>query len=163
MISPLIKFYNLKITYDLNILKRNQSLSNLNSKLISRFNSLLLKVRPDCVVVQGDTSTAFACSLTSFYNKIKLFHVEAGLRTGNIYAPWPEEINRVFISKLAFHHFAPTKEARQNLIKESIPKSHISITGNTVIDALFQTLQKLKSEKKHRVRLEKKYRFLKKK
>ena len=161
LIAPLIKFYSLKINYDLKILKKNQSLSELNAKLIVKFNSLLLKVKPDCVVVQGDTSTAYACALTSFYNKVKLFHVEAGLRTGNIYAPWPEEINRIFISKLASHHFAPTKEAKRNLINENISISDITITGNTVIDALFQTLKKIKKDKRYSLRLAKKYKFLK--
>jgi UDP-N-acetylglucosamine 2-epimerase (non-hydrolysing) len=160
MLIPLINFYDLSIDYDLNILKKEQSLSELTSRLLNKFDKLLLKVKPNCTIVQGDTSTAFACALSSFYNKIKVFHIEAGLRTNNIFSPWPEELNRLYISKIASHHFAPTSIARTNLIKEGVLKKNISVTGNTVIDILFQTLKKINDNSELLFQYKKKFSFI---
>ena len=106
-------------------------------------------MKPDLVLVHGDTTTTFSVSLASFYNKIPVGHVEAGLRTGNINSPWPEEANRKLTSVIADYHFAPTEEAKKNLLHEGVKDSLIFVTGNTVIDALFWTQEKIKSEKRY--------------
>jgi len=160
MLKPLISFYNLSIDYDLNILKKNQSLSDLTSRLMKKFNHALVELRPDCIIVQGDTSTAFTCALTSFYNDIKVFHIEAGLRTNNIYSPWPEELNRSYITKISNHHFAPTQRAKLNLLNENVAGKNISVTGNTVIDILFKTLKKIKENSALKAIYKKKFNFL---
>jgi len=147
LIKPFLKFYNIKIDHDLNVLKKGQSLSLLSAQLIKKFDRVVKKIKPDCVIVQGDTSTSFIGSLTAFYNHVKIFHIEAGLRTYNIFSPWPEEINRQFISKLSSHHFAPTQLARENLIKEGFISKDITLTGNTVIDLLFITLNSINKNK----------------
>ena len=146
--------------FDLNILKKNQSLSSITSKIISRFEEVLKKVDPNCVIVQGDTNTAFACALAAFYNKIKIIHIEAGLRTNNIFSPWPEKINRKYISVIADFNFAPTKSAKANLVNEGISSNKISITGNTVIDLLFITLEMIGASKKIQNFLNKKFYYL---
>ena len=160
LLEPLLNFYKLRVHFDLNILKKNQSLSSITSKIISRFEEVLKKVDPNCVIVQGDTNTAFACALAAFYNKIKIIHIEAGLRTNNIFSPWPEEINRKYISVIADFNFAPTKSAKANLVNEGISSNKISITGNTVIDLLFITLEMIDASKKIQNFLNKKFYYL---
>ncbi len=160
LMDPLIKFYKLKIDYNLNILRTNQSLASILSKISAKLDKILEKNKPHCVIVQGDTSTSFGCALISFYHKTKIFHIEAGLRTFNIFSPWPEEINRKFISGIADFNFAPTQTAKKNLILEGVPKSKILVTGNTVIDLLHITLKKIYSNSKLTNFYKSKYNFL---
>lgn len=144
MLDQVIAFFNIKVDYDLNIMKPNQTLHQLTADLIANItNEILLKESFDYVFVQGDTSTVLAGSLAAFYQKIKVIHIEAGLRSGNMHSPFPEEANRVLTSKLAEFHFCPTENSKQNLISENISKN-VYVVGNTVIDALFLGLEKVK-------------------
>ncbi|QCT93952.1 UDP-N-acetylglucosamine 2-epimerase (non-hydrolyzing) [Caminibacter mediatlanticus TB-2] len=148
MLDQVLKFFEIKTNYDLNIMKRNQDLYDITSNILLKMRDVLRDFRPDIVLVHGDTTTTFATSLAAFYEKIKIGHIEAGLRTYNIYSPWPEEANREMVGILANYHFVPTKTSAQNLIKEGKNKEDIIITGNTVIDALFLVLEKIKKNKK---------------
>ena len=143
MVLPLINFFGLTIHYSLDLMRTNQSLAGLTSKSIEAIDEYLEKVKPDLVIVQGDTTTAMSAATAAFYRKIKIGHVEAGLRTHDINSPFPEEFNRVTISKVADFHFAPTKQSLQNLIQEKVNTSSIFVTGNTVIDALLFTKEKI--------------------
>lgn len=144
MLDQVISFFDIKVDYDLNIMKPNQTLHQLTADLISKItNEILLKETFDYVFVQGDTTTVLAGSLAAFYQKIKVIHIEAGLRSGNILSPFPEEANRVLTSKLAEFHFCPTENSKQNLVVENISKN-IFVVGNTVIDALFLGLEKVR-------------------
>jgi UDP-N-acetylglucosamine 2-epimerase (non-hydrolysing) len=147
MLDQVLKIFDIKPDVDLNIMKTNQPLAVLTSRVIKLLDEYLKNSRPDLLLVQGDTTTVFAASLAAFYHKIKIGHIEAGLRTWNKFSPYPEEINRVLTTKLADIHFAPTKLAKENLIKEGIEESRIFVTGNTVIDALFIALNKMKNMK----------------
>lgn len=142
MLDPFLKLFGIKPDYDLNIMKPDQTLFDITTKTLSGLKDVLEAERPDIVLVQGDTTTAFAASLAAFYLKIKLGHVEAGLRSGNKYKPFPEEINRRLIDHLADLHFAPTKRARENLLAEGVRDESIFVTGNTVVDALFIILER---------------------
>jgi UDP-N-acetylglucosamine 2-epimerase (non-hydrolysing) len=113
-----------------------QSLAGLTARAVTRLDRFLTECRPDLLLIQGDTTTAFAAALTAFYHRVSVGHVEAGLRTGNLYSPWPEEANRVLVSRLAAIHFPPTAQARDNLLREGVPADRLYLTGNTVIDAL---------------------------
>lgn len=144
MLDQVISFFDIKVDYDLNIMKPNQTLHQLTSDLISKItNEILLQENFDYVFVQGDTTTVLAGSLAAFYQKIKIIHIEAGLRSGNMHSPFPEEANRVLTSKLAEFHFCPTENSKQNLEVENI-SDHVFVVGNTVIDALFLGLEKVK-------------------
>ncbi len=147
MLNQVLTLFEVKPDYDFNIMKTNQTLFELSSSILINIEKVLSEFNPDLVLVQGDTTTAFIVSLASFYKKNMVAHIEAGLRTGNLYAPWPEEANRRLISILASYHFAPTKISRDNLIKESINKNKIYVTGNTGIDTLFFILKKFKINK----------------
>jgi UDP-N-acetylglucosamine 2-epimerase (non-hydrolysing) len=138
--------FNINPDYDLNLMKYKQSLSELTSSLIVRISEILDKENPDLVLVHGDTTTTMAASLAAFYAKIKVGHIEAGLRTNNIYSPFPEEVNRQIIGRIASYHFAPTKSASNNLISENISKKNIFIVGNTVIDSLLFAVKRVKSK-----------------
>lgn len=142
MLKQALELFNIKATTDLDIMHINQSLTMLTSRLLSNVDTFLLTEKPDMVLVQGDTTTVMAVSLTCFYHHIPIGHIEAGLRTGDIYNPFPEEANRVIVSKFARWHFAPTERARSNLLKEGISEKNIVVTGNTVIDALLMTAKK---------------------
>ncbi|MEC9367811.1 MAG: UDP-N-acetylglucosamine 2-epimerase (non-hydrolyzing) [Pseudomonadota bacterium] len=124
--------------HDLNLMRAKPSLADITSDVLIRIGEVLDKEKPDRVLVQGDTTTTMATALAAYYRKIPVGHVEAGLRSGNNYSPWPEEINRKIVGAIADMHFAPTEQARQNLLRENIPESQIHVTGNTVIDALFE-------------------------
>ena len=141
MLDPIIEIFGLDVDYDLNIMEPDQTLSMITSKTITGMEPVLEKTKPDMVLVHGDTSTAFAAALAAFYRKIPVGHVEAGLRTGNRYSPYPEEMNRRLISEIAEMHFSPTKSNAENLRRESVT-GDIFITGNTVIDALHTTVSK---------------------
>ena len=140
MLEQVINFFQLSVDYDLSIMEHNQTLFKISSKIIERIEPVLEEFQPDLIFVQGDASSAFLGALAGFYKKIKIAHVEAGLRSYNKYAPFPEEINRVLISHIADYHFAPTKKAKENLLKEGI-KKNVWVVGNTVIDALFLALK----------------------
>lgn len=145
MLDQILHIFRLKPDYDLNIMKSNQSLFDVASNALIKFEAILKKVDPDIVVVQGDTTTSFIAGLAAYFLKIPIGHVEAGLRTNDKYQPFPEEINRRLISSIADMHFAPTQTAFENLIKENIDKTNIFITGNTVIDALLMTVKRAKN------------------
>jgi len=136
MLDQVLKLFKISPDYDLNIMRDKQSLSDLTSRLISSIDRVFKKEKFDATLVQGDTTSTFAGALVAFYNKCPVAHIEAGLRTKNVYNPFPEEINRRLSSSLANYHFPPTKKAKNNLINEGIPDENIVITGNTVIDAL---------------------------
>jgi len=142
MVEPFLEIFDLKPDYDLHVMQENQPLAGLTARLLVRLDKVLEAEAPDWVIVQGDTTTAMAASLAAFYRKIKVGHVEAGLRTEDKYNPFPEEINRRLISHLADLHFAPTPRARENLLKEGLDRQRIFVTGNTVVDALRMILKK---------------------
>ena len=147
MLDSVLELFGLVPDMDLELMRPNQSLGTLTAGAIEKLDAYFQIEKPDAVVVQGDTTTVFAASLTAFYHKIPIAHVEAGLRTGNMLSPWPEEANRVLTTRLAHWHFCPTELNRDNLLKEGVPAEQIYITGNTVIDTLFWSLEKLKEEK----------------
>ena len=141
MLDPFLKLFQIKIHFDLNVMKPHQTLSDLTASILVKVRSVLEQVKPDLVFVQGDTTSAMAGALASFYEKIPVAHIEAGLRSGHMLKPFPEEMNRKLIGSLAACHFAPTELSRQNLMREGVASEHIFVTGNTVIDALFYTLK----------------------
>jgi len=147
MLDQVLEIFDIKPDYDLNIMKPNQDLYDITSNILLGIKKVLDDFKPDLVLVHGDTTTTFATTLASFYKKIAVGHIEAGLRTGNIYSPWPEEANRKLTGVLAKYHFAPTNTAKENLLKEGIKEENIIVTGNTVIDALFLALEKIKQDK----------------
>jgi len=142
MVEPFLEIFDLKPDYDLHVMQENQPLAGLTARLLVRLDKVLEAEAPDWVIVQGDTTTAMAASLAAFYRRIKVGHVEAGLRTEDKYNPFPEEINRRLISHLADLHFAPTPRARENLLREGLDRRAILVTGNTVVDALHMILKK---------------------
>jgi UDP-N-acetylglucosamine 2-epimerase (non-hydrolysing) len=136
MLDQVLDIFEIKPDYDLNIMQPGQDLYDVSSRILLGMREVLAKVKPDMVLVHGDTSTSTFAALAAFYQQIPVGHVEAGLRTYNIYSPWPEEMNRQLNGHLCTWHFAPTETARQNLLKEHVDDKHIVVTGNTVIDAL---------------------------
>tara|TARA_B100001057_G_C22831170_1_gene943453 strand:- start:926 stop:2083 length:1158 start_codon:yes stop_codon:yes gene_type:complete len=147
MLFQVLSIFNIKPDYDLKVMRENQSFFELTSNILIKMKKILKKVKPDLVIVHGDTISTFAVSLASFYLKIKVAHVEAGLRTHNIYSPYPEELNRQLVSKIADFHFAPTALSKKNLISENIDSKKILVTGNTVIDSLQNTVNLISSNK----------------
>lgn len=143
MLDQVLDIFDLKPDYDLNIMKPNQSLTQLTASALEGVGRVIDDARPDWVIVQGDTTTAFAAALAAFYRKVKVAHVEAGLRSGNIFAPWPEETNRQMVGRLTTLHFPPTQGSSENLRREAVPDDAIAVTGNTVIDALQWVAAKL--------------------
>ena len=146
MLDQVLDFFNIHPDYDLNLMKKNQNLYNLTSDIIVGLKDILEDFKPDFVFVHGDTTTTMAASIASFYNGAKVCHVEAGLRTFNKFSPFPEEINRQLTSRIADFHFAPTLKSKNNLINENIREANILVTGNTVIDALLMSIEKVKSK-----------------
>lgn len=136
LLTQVMELFEIKPDYNLRVMQKNQSLEQLTKRILIRFEKILEIEKPSLIIVHGDTTTAFAGALGGFYKKIPVAHVEAGLRTNNIYSPWPEEMNRRLISSIATIHFTPTLQSQKNLLKENIPKNNIFLTGNTVIDAL---------------------------
>jgi len=145
MLDQVLEIFEISPDFDLDIMKPGQDLYDVTSNVLLGMKKVLEDFRPDIVLVHGDTTTTFAASLAAFYRRIPVGHVEAGLRTYDIYSPWPEEANRQLTSRLATLHFAPTAKSRENLLGEQIPDEKIVITGNTVIDALFLVLEKIRS------------------
>jgi len=142
MLNQVLNLFNIEPHIDLDIMRPNQTLTILTARLLSEVNEVLLAEKPDVVLVQGDTTTVMSVTLACFYHHIPVGHIEAGLRTGDMHNPFPEEANRVLVSKFARWHFAPTESARLNLLKEGIAEKNIIVTGNTVIDALLMTAAK---------------------
>ena len=145
MLDQVLNLFEITPDYDLDLMTNNQGLSDLTARVVTGLQHVLLEVKPDLVLVHGDTTTTMAASLAAFYHKIPVGHVEAGLRTHDIYSPWPEEINRQMTSRITALNFAPTKLARQNLLDENIPDESITVTGNTVIDALLSVVDKIRN------------------
>ncbi|MBZ0146754.1 MAG: UDP-N-acetylglucosamine 2-epimerase (non-hydrolyzing) [Pseudorhodoplanes sp.] len=143
MLDQVLQVAQIRPDVDLDIMRVNQSLPQMTSRILQSFDDVLTEVAPDRVMVQGDTTTAMAAALSSYYRKIPVDHVEAGLRSGDIYSPWPEEVNRKVVGALASLHFAPTVRAAESLIRENVPRERIFVTGNTVIDALLQTKSRI--------------------
>jgi UDP-N-acetylglucosamine 2-epimerase (non-hydrolysing) len=148
MLDQVLNVFNVKPDYDLNLMQENQTLFDITANALIETGKVIKKEKPDIVLVQGDTTTTFAASLAAFYNQIKIGHIEAGLRTGSKYSPFPEEINRRLTSHIADIHFAPTQRNKKNLLSEGIAEKKIIITGNTVIDALLWVKQKIRTENK---------------
>ena len=136
MLDQVLQIFDVKPDYDLNIMKQGQDLYDVTSRVLTGMRGVLDKVKPDVVLVHGDTTTSMAAAIAAFYSQIPVGHVEAGLRTHNLYSPWPEEMNRQVTGRIAAYNFAPTSLSRQNLLDEGVPKERITVTGNTVIDAL---------------------------
>lgn len=159
MLEQVTNFFDIKIDYDLKVMKPNQSLFRLTSEIIKKIEYVFDDFEPDLVFVQGDTTTAFCGSLASFYKKVPVAHIEAGLRSFDKYSPFPEEVNRLLVGHLADYHFAPTKKAKENLIREGI-KKNVWIVGNTVIDALFLGLKIIDENKRLKNQIEKYFSFI---
>ena len=146
MLDQVLELFQIKPDYDLDIMQEGQDLTDITNKILTGLKTVFTQWKPDIVLVHGDTSTCFAASLSAFYHQITVAHVEAGLRTGDLYSPWPEEANRKLTAAIAGLHFAPTETARDNLLREGIHEAQIYITGNTVIDALLQVVEKLEQD-----------------
>lgn len=160
MLDQVLNLFEIKPDYDLNIMESEQNLYDLTCNVLQGLKPILEKERPDIVLVQGDTTTTLAAGLAAFYQKIPVGHVEAGLRTWNKHAPFPEEINRKITSCVADLHFAPTEGAKQNLLNEGVPEESIHVTGNTVIDALLEVVERIKSNPDLEQSLAKQFPFL---
>ena len=160
MLDQVLELFEIEPDFDLKIMKPGQTLNDLTASILIGLKPILEEFEPDVVLVHGDTATTFAASLAAYYKKIKIGHVEAGLRTGNIYSPWPEEANRKLTSIISNYHFAPTLSSKNNLLKEGVPKNDIIVTGNTVIDALFWVRKKLQADQSIIVSLAADFEFL---
>ena len=147
MLDQVLHIFDIVPDYDLNIMQQGQDLYDVTTRVLLGMRDVLKQERPDVVFVHGDTTTSTAAALAAFYQQIPVAHIEAGLRTNNIYNPWPEEMNRQITSRIASFHFAPTELSRRNLLKENIEASKITVTGNTVIDALHRVVDKIQKDK----------------
>lgn len=148
MLDQVLRIFEITPDYDLNIMKQGQDLYDVTARVLIGMRDVLKEAQPELVLVHGDTTTSMASALAAFYQQIPVGHVEAGLRTHNIYSPWPEEMNRLITGRIAIYHFSPTLLSRQNLLDEGVKESSIVVTGNTVIDALYIVVDKIKKDKK---------------
>lgn len=146
MLDQVLNLFEIKPHYDLNIMKQGQDLYDVTARVLVGMRDVLKEAQPDVVLVHGDTTTSTAAALAAFYQQIPVGHVEAGLRTHNIYSPWPEEMNRLITGRIATYHFSPTQLSRQNLLKENVSDDSIIVTGNSVIDALYWVVDKIKND-----------------
>lgn len=146
MLDQVLEIFDIKPDYDLNIMKQGQDLYDVTARVLTGMRDVLTDAKPDVVLVHGDTTTSTAAALAAFYKQIPVGHVEAGLRTHNIYSPWPEEMNRQITGRIAEYNFAPTPLSRQNLLTENVAESKITVTGNTVIDALYWVVNKMRND-----------------
>jgi len=146
MLDQVLSLFEITPDYDLDIMKPGQDLYSVTTRILEGLKPVLEEFKPDVVLVHGDTTTTFSASLAAFYQQISVGHVEAGLRTGNLYSPWPEEANRKLTGALTEYHFAPTSLSKSNLLAENVPESKVTVTGNTVIDALLWVREKLNSD-----------------
>ncbi len=160
MLDQVLELFSIRPDYDLNIMQPGQDLFNLTGNVLNGLKAVLEKERPDMVLVHGDTTTTMAASLAAYYCRVKVGHVEAGLRTFNKFAPFPEEVNRKITSVLADVHFAPTATAKDNLLAEGVVDRAVFVTGNTVVDALLETVGKLQCYDDQRLKLDKRFAFL---
>ncbi|MDR3442142.1 MAG: UDP-N-acetylglucosamine 2-epimerase (non-hydrolyzing) [Legionella sp.] len=160
MTTSLFELFKIKPDFNLHVMTANQDLSHLTAKILTGLTDVFKQYTPDCVLVHGDTTTTLAASLSAYYHQIPVVHVEAGLRTGDIYSPWPEEVNRKLAGSLATIHFAPTPKSRQNLLREGVLAEDIFITGNTVIDALFEMVTLLETKAGLKEQLQNQFGFL---
>lgn len=160
MLDQVLDLFGVKPHYDLNIMKAGQDLTDISTAILQGMRQVLQEAKPDIILVHGDTATTLAASLAAYYQRIPIAHVEAGLRTGNLYAPWPEEGNRKLTGALANLHFSPTDRSRQNLLAEGVRPESIHVTGNTVIDALLQTVGKLEDDPALRNDIGRRFAFL---
>ena len=147
MLDQVLTIFDIVPDYDLNIMKQGQDLYDVTARVLVGMRDVLKEAKPDVVLVHGDTTTSTASALAAFYQQIPVGHVEAGLRTHNIYSPWPEEMNRLITGRIATYHFAPTPLSKSNLLQENVAESSIVVTGNTVIDALYMVVDKIKNDK----------------
>lgn len=147
MLDQVLQIFEIRPDYDLNIMKQGQDLYDVTARVLIGMRDVLKEAQPDVVLVHGDTTTSTAAALAAFYQQIPVGHVEAGLRTHNIYSPWPEEMNRQITGRIASYHFSPTPLSKQNLLAEGVSEEHIFVTGNTVIDALYMVIDKIKNDK----------------
>lgn len=154
MLDQVLKIFEIIPDYDLNIMKQGQDLYDVTARVLTGMRNVLKECQPEVVLVHGDTTTSTAAALAAFYQQIPVGHVEAGLRTHNIYSPWPEEMNRQLTGRIATYHFAPTPLSRQNLLQEDVADGKIHVTGNTVIDALYWVVKKIKENQSLRKELE---------
>ena len=157
MLDQVLNLFDIKPDYDLNVMKPGQGLTEITAAVLTGLKPLLEEFEPDLLLVHGDTTTTLSASLAAYYQRISVGHVEAGLRTGNIYSPWPEEINRRLTGSIAQLHFAPTEKAAENLKNENIAVDQIAITGNTVIDALLEVVAKLENDQSQSVAFDKQF------
>ena len=146
MLDQVLNLFEITPDYDLNIMKQGQDLYDVTARVLVGMRDVLKEAQPDVVLVHGDTTTSTASALAAFYQQIPVGHVEAGLRTHNIYSPWPEEMNRLITGRIATYHFSPTPLSKENLLKENVAESAITVTGNTVIDALYMVVDKIKKD-----------------
>jgi UDP-N-acetylglucosamine 2-epimerase (non-hydrolysing) len=160
LLDQVLRVFDIVPDFDLNVMRADQDLTGVTQQILSTMHDVFREWRPDIVLVHGDTTTAFAASLAAYYQHIKVGHVEAGLRTGNIYSPWPEEINRRLVDAIAHVHFAPTESARQNLLRENIAPERVFVTGNTVIDSLLLASERLRSDAALCGEMERRFAFL---
>lgn len=160
MLYQAMRVFEIDSDYDLQIMQPGQSLGDVVTRTLTALDNILDKESPDLIMVHGDTSTTFAASLAAFYKKISVAHIEAGLRTGDIYSPWPEEMNRRLTGVIAAYHFAPTLTAKNNLLQEGVSEKKIWVTGNTVIDALHEVLSMIESDKEMHKELTTRFSFL---
>lgn len=160
MLDQVLRLFEIEPDFDLNLMKPRQDLSDITSGVLLGLRDIFSEWTPDLVLVHGDTSTTFAASLAAFYKKIAVGHIEAGLRTGNIYSPWPEEANRKLTSVLSNFNFAPTQESKENLIKEGVNPNSVYVTGNTVIDSLLKIREMINFNKELKVEFDNKFKFL---
>ena len=160
MLDQVLSLFKITPDFDLNIMKPGQDLTDITTRILKELKPILIEFKPDVILVHGDTATTFAASLAAYYQQIPVAHIEAGLRTGNIYSPWPEEGNRKLTAALTNLHLAPTKNSAKNLIKENISPDSIVVTGNTVIDALLEVVNKLNNDQSLQEKLQKQFSFL---
>lgn len=160
MLDQVLELFEIRPDYDLDLMKAGQTLNDVTAGILQKLKPVLQEFKPDVVLVHGDTATTFAASLAAYYEQIAVGHVEAGLRTGNIYSPWPEEANRRLTGVLTKYHFAPTETSKQNLLKENFEPSNIIVTGNTVIDALLMVKQKIDSNTNLKSTIAEQFHFL---
>tara|TARA_B100000212_G_scaffold175979_1_gene132471 strand:+ start:745 stop:1875 length:1131 start_codon:yes stop_codon:yes gene_type:complete len=160
MLDQVLNIFNIKPDFDLNLMTEGQELPSITTSIIDGMTNIFNEFNPDLLLVHGDTTTTFACALSAYYKKIPVGHIEAGLRTRNIYSPWPEEANRQLTSIVANYHFCPTDTSRQNLIDERVKEETIFVTGNTVIDALKMALDRVTNDSKLIKNIENTFQFL---
>lgn len=160
LLHQVLSHFNIEPDFDLNIMSADQSIGDITARILQRLDPILASEKPDAVIVHGDTSTTFSAALAAFYRKIPIAHVEAGLRTGNLNSPWPEEANRRLTGVIAKYHFAPTETARKNLLREGINSKDILVTGNTIIDGLLASVHILNSDLGKRIEIENYFDFL---